>query len=292
MRIFKGLLSFLLAFFMTVASALAMENMEPVQIGDLEIYPIRDADTTMEANLLPDLAKFPEFKGVFANGPAPAVMQTYFLRSGDNRILIDAGWGQEAKIKGHTREGLKALNIQPEDITDILLTHLDTDHIGGLVENSKAVYPNATIWIAEPEAAAWQEGKVGKRSPESIARASDLLKIYGDHIKLFNYGTELLPGIKPIAAPGHTPGHTAYEIASKDQKLTVAGDLMHIHEVQLARPELSTVYDMDMEQAAKTRKSILQKSADEKTILAGMHFPMISPVLAREDGGYMMRTPR
>lgn len=264
----------------------------PLKIGILEVHKIHDADTTMEASLLPGLTEHPEFAGVFKRGPAPAVAQTFFFKSGSHNVLIDSGWGNELRIKGQTLATLKKIGISPDSITDILMTHLDMDHIGGLAENGKPVFPNATIWIAEPEANAWRQGKIVRRSEAAVKMAKDLWRAYGDHIKFFRYGDEILPGVKAVDATGHTPGHTAFDILSGNDKMTVAGDVLHIHQVQLQKPELSTTYDMDMEKAAETRSKLLDRATQEKSVFAGMHFPMASDVRARPDGGFMMREGR
>lgn len=268
----------------------AMDDTRHYSVGDLEIMAIHDADTTMEASLLPELAKYPQFAAVFEHGPAPAVSQTFFFNNGDHKVLIDAGWGTEAKIKGHTTEILRKSGIKPEEITDILLTHMDHDHIGGLLENGNPVYPNATLWIAKPEYDAWINRTITGRPASSIDLASKVAQAY--KVKNFNYGDEILPGIIPVNAAGHTPGHTAYDIKSGNDKMTVAGDIMHISQVQLAHPELSTVYDIDPAMAAAARERILQKAAEEKSLFGGMHFPMISDVRKVPDNGYVMKQPR
>ena len=122
--------------------------------------------------------------------------------------------------------------------------------------------------------------------------ARSLWKIYSGQIKLFKYGEEILPGITAVDARGHTPGHTAFDIVSGNEKMTIGGDVMHIYQVQLQKPQRSTIYDMDMKKAAETRTRLLQRASEEKSIFGGMHFPLVSPVLKRADGGFMMREPR
>ena len=70
-------------------------------------------------------------------------------------------------------------------------------------------------------------------------------------------------------AVGHTPGHTAFQLAS----LMIVGDLMHGYALQKDHPEISSNYDMDKEKAAESRKRILQYARDNKLLMAGMHLP-------------------
>ena len=296
-KIFYVINTFLfLSIFLHGASAMAQNivigDIEPVRIGDLEIFPIKDADVTMERSILPELDKYPTYNGAFSNGPLPAVDQVFLFQKDNHLVLIDSGWGEEGKIKGETLKTLQNNNIQPEQITDILLTHLDYDHIGGLLKNGEKVFPNANLWIAKPEYEAWKTGNLPKRSNENIKLANNMLNKYSDKIVLFDFDEEIFPGIRAINASGHTPGHTAFDITSGQDKLTVAGDLLHIWQVQLDIPELSSIYDNDPELAAKSRINLLNRAVEEKAIFSGMHFPLISPVIKKDNNGFLMRAPR
>lgn len=271
------------------AAAYAQDAATHYQIGDLDVMAMRDADMTMDKKLFPDLDKYPEFSGVFANGPVPAMLQTFYLKNGDRHALIDAGWGKELPVKGYSTDILRENGVKPEMITDILLTHLDHDHIGGLLENGKPVYPNAVLWVSKPEYEAWTNGNVS-RGPDSVDLARKALKAY--KVNQFDYGQEIMPGISSVDARGHTPGHTAFDIASGGEKMTIAGDIMHVGAIQLPRPDLSSVYDMDKSLAAESRERLLARAAEKKGLFAGMHFPMISDVRKGDGGGYLMKQPR
>lgn len=268
------------------------ERFMTIPVGDLNILSIRDADGTMESSLLPELYKYPELKGYFAHGPLPSVCNVYYFENGGHRVLVDSGWGSGQGVKGHAVEALAARGIEPASITDILLTHLDSDHIGGLTSGDEAVFPNATLHVSAPEWDAWQKGNVQRRTPDKIDRARKLAGIYRDRIKTFQFGAEVLPGVKAVNAIGHTPGHTAFDIVSGKDKLTIAGDLIHIAKVQLMRPELSSLYDMDMPEAARARQRLLEEAAKDGREFAGMHFDAVSPVKAIPSGGFAMREAR
>lgn len=265
---------------------------EPISLGNIKVYPIVDATTNAESSLLPELDNFPQFAQIFTHGPVTAVSRSFYITDGDRKILMDTGWGNELAVRGHTREVLEAHGISPASITDIVLTHLDADHIGGLVENGKPVYPDAVIWVAEPEARAWRDGRIQKRPQSFMDRVNGLWQAYPDKIKMFHFGDEILPGIFALDASGHTPGHTAYEIVDGRNKMLIAGDVMHLYQVQLQKPELSSKYDMDMAKAAQTRAKLLNRASEEKSIFAAMHVAPVSQVLKRQDGGFMMREPR
>lgn len=283
----------LLSALLSPVCAEELDAIESIPVGQLQVLAMTDARGQMEAALLPDLASYPEYAGIFANGPVPSINRVFYLQDGDKKILFDSGWGlEQQEKKGQLYKLLEVAGIAPASITDILLTHLDFDHIGGLVKDGKPVFPNAILWISQPEYEAWLAGNIQKRSQEKIKLAQTMAGIYKDKIRLFQFGQEILPGIKTIDASGHTPGHTAFEIVSGADRLIIGGDMMHIIQAQLPRPELSTIYDMDMNKAAETRKRLLKMAAENRAQLSGMHMEPISPVYPREDGGFMMRQPR
>jgi glyoxylase-like metal-dependent hydrolase (beta-lactamase superfamily II) len=104
----------------------------------------------------------------------------------------------------------------------------------------------------------------------------------------FSDGSTLAPGIRAVAANGHTPGHTAYAVESAGQKLLIWGDLVHAHAVQFAKPGVSIEFDVDQKQAIATRREIMQSVAESKTLVAGMHlpFPGLGHVRSEGKGSY------
>lgn len=269
-----------------------LRDIEPVSVGSLEIWPITDADIEMQSSLLPQLDQYPQFRDVFANGPLPSVTRVYYLPMNDRKILFDTGWGKDGKVQGRLSDILAENNVSPGEITDIIMTHLDIDHIGGLLNGDEAAFPNANLWISRPEFEAWTNNSVPGRSGKVMELNKRIAGKYKDKIHLFDYGEEIMPGITSLDASGHTPGHTAYEISSGENSLIIGGDLIHIWPVQLPAPNLSTLYDGDQARAAESRIRILDRAAAGRSIFAGMHLPMISPVMKREDGGFNMREPR
>lgn len=293
-----GLALFCLLFlcFSQSAQALANEGVKRLSVGDLEITLVTDRvfpmDEAAGKKLMPDLVKHPEYLPLFERVPIKGVCQVFFFRDGQHNVLVDSGWGQDMEQKGELLRILKTEGVQPGEITDIILTHMDFDHIGGLLHNGEAVFPNASLWISAPEYEAWKNGTISKRPDFALKLAREVIEAYKDRLRIFNFGEEILPGISAIDARGHTPGHTAYQIRSGNDALIIAGDLMHLAQVQLPLPELNSVYDMDATKAADSRKAILEQAVQSGSVLGGMHFPMLSKVLKNEQNGYLMREPR
>src|SRR5439155_8535354 len=128
---------------------------------------------------------------------------------------------------------LKAAGYQPEQIDEICITHMHGDHIGGLSSDGKAVFPNAIVRADQHDADYWLSEANAAKAPKEMAgffkMATASFKPYIDvgKFKPFDGDTPLVPGVKAVAAHGHTPGHSLYVVESKGQKLVLWGDLMH-----------------------------------------------------------------
>ena len=107
---------------------------------------------------------------------------------------------------------------------------------------------------------------------------------YLDRLELFA-GGKVAPGITAVPLPGHTPGHTGYRIASNGESLLVWGDIAHVPEVQIARPDVTVIYDVDPAEAKASRRRILAETATDRSLVAGMHlhFPGYAHVLRDGD---------
>ena len=269
------------------------------QFGDFEVTALSDGTLAIPAADLLTNAK----PGEVANRLAAAYQSTsvhtsvnaYLIKTSDNRlILVDAGTGQ---LFGPSLDkltaSLKRAGYEPEQINDILITHIHTDHVGGLMDGTRMVFPNAVLHVEKKEAAFWL-------SPENRAKAPDDSKKYFDQavekvqpyvdagkVKTFDGATELFPGIRSIPSPGHTPGHSFYAIESKGEKLVFWGDVVHVSAVQMPDPAVTIVFDVDPKTAAITRRKAFEDAAAGRYWVAGDHlsFPGIGH-LQKDSEGY------
>lgn len=270
-------------------SVVLPENMkqgyvQTIPVGEISVLGIVDSPHVFEAREIREFDKYPDARQAMPNGKFQAVVKTYLVKSGNKLVLVDSGWGIEQGRNGRTLEILEKQGIKPGDVTDVILTHMDIDHLGGLVRKSKAVYPNAKVHVSRPELAAWKAGNVSRSAPE-IAKDHEMLNAYGGRVVAFDFDEEILPGIKARSATGHTPGHTVYDVTSGNDGLTIVGDMLHVWPIQMRHPDISTIYDT-VPQAAEAREKTFARIAAENRKIAGMHFPQVGKLRKARQGGY------
>jgi len=162
------------------------------------------------------------------------------------------------------------LAYSPENVDAVLITHLHGDHFGSLQKDGAAVFTKAKVYLSAKELEYFTKTNVNQGAKAALAP-------YGSKVSTFEPGElgkklkEILPGISPISAYGHTPGHTIFLIENKKDKLLIIGDLLHIALVQFPLPEISASYDMDQKGAAAVRRQVLDYAAKNKIPVAGMH---------------------
>ncbi len=220
----------------------------------------------------------------------------FLVNTGKQLILVDAGagtwWGGGAL--GRLAGSLLSAGCSPEEVDIVLVTHLHSDHVGGLTtQDGKRVFPNADVYVAKAESDFWLSPEIAAKAPKDAQpffRSAQA--IAAPYIKAGKWHT--LSGSEPVGdgmqllpLPGHTPGHTGYEFSSKGQKILFWGDIIHAQRVQLQHPEVTATFDIDQNAAAVTRLQLLPRLAREHVLIAGPHMPFPAlGSLRREGNGY------
>ena len=196
-----------------------------------------------------------------ANAPTDRItlsVNSLLVRTGHRVLLIDTGIGAKALIASLGEAG-----VSPKAVTDVLITHSHGDHIGGLLdENGHLAFPKATIRMSSAEWA-WMQ----KNGPAEVVKAISA------HVRTFEPGAQIAPGVTSIALGGHTPGHCGYEIASGDSRLLDIGDVAHSSIVSLEKPEWTVQFDGDSTLAKTTRRAMLTRLAKDQELVYAPHFP-------------------
>lgn len=194
-----------------------------------------------------------------------ASVSTFLVKVDGKYILFDAGLGA---FGGQLMNRLAALGVNPDSIGLVYLTHFHVDHISGLVAkdetgNDTKAFKNAAVYAGKVEYDAWMND-IPKNDLQK-----NIMALYKDSLHLFAFGDTLPHGVLAMDAIGHTPGHTAFQLAN----LLIVGDLMHGYALQKDHPEINSNYDMDKPKSAESRKRIMQYARDNKLLMAGMHLP-------------------
>jgi len=266
------------------------ENIFVYKVGSCEVTLLVENRGQRDSAII--LADKSVVQKYIPEGTSPAQTNIFLVKTSKNTILIDTGFGTTLF------ENLKSLKIEPANIDTIFITHMHGDHISGLQKDGKALFPNATVYCSEQEKNYWTDSKMMAAATEArqnnFKLAQNALAVYGNKVKTFNPSElnsklkEFLPGITPIAAFGHTPGHTLYLVSSGKESLLITGDLINVMEIQIPAPDIATVYDTDPKAASETRKKVLEYATKNKIPIAGMHllYPSIGALEKQSDGGY------
>lgn len=235
----------------------------------------------------------------FQKSPLETSVNAFLINTGSKLVLIDTGAaGLFGPTLGKVLANLRAAGYQPEQVDAVVITHMHPDHVGGLMNGDKPVFPNATVHADQRDADFWLSQENLDKAPADSkgffqgAMASVNPYVKAGKFKPFDGDTELVPGVRAQAARGHTPGHTVYTVESNGQKMVLWGDLMHVGAVQFAEPSVTIAFDTDAKAAAAQRKKVFAAAAEAGHWVAGSHlaFPGIGHL--RKDGkGYYTFVP-
>ena len=247
-----------------------------MQIGEVEIQGLSDGilKTSLDLVLGMDRAQAEQLVGGTKDGSLFIPVNNFLIQRDGKIILIDAGAGNTMQpTLGKLPDNLRAAGIEPAAVTHIIMTHLHPDHANGLVDDAgKPHYPNAEIIVQESEANFWLQP--GEGSPDRIkanrARTQINLASYFDRLRRVRDGEEAL-GFTPMLAPGHTPGHTCWTLSSGGDRFMALGDVAHLSAIQISHPDAALTYDLDKDQAIRSRKRILDMAATDRIAIAGAH---------------------
>jgi glyoxylase-like metal-dependent hydrolase (beta-lactamase superfamily II) len=266
-----------------------------LKVGEIEVMVVSDGVLLLPGAMLGQNVD-PAVRGAWLedNFLPPDVLEwalnVVVVRSGDRTILIDAGLGADPDLNlpraGRLIQRLEAAGIDLPSVTDVVLTHLHMDHIGGLLADGvrERLRPDLRVHLAAAEAEFWTSPDFSRVSmppgfPDALRRtAKRFLKEYGSQLRAFEKEYEVAPGLLVHRTGGHTPGHSVVRLASRGDRLTFAGDA--IFQVGFEHPDWYNGFEHDPEEAARVRVSLLRELATNRESLVATHlsFPSVCHV--------------
>jgi glyoxylase-like metal-dependent hydrolase (beta-lactamase superfamily II) len=268
-----------------------------VMLGDFEVTALSDGTVALPVDtLLTNTTAAKSTKALarsFLKAPVDTSVNGYLINTGTQLILIDSGAaGLFGPTLGNLTTNLKAAGYQPDQVDEIYITHMHADHVGGLMNGDKLAFPNAIVRADQHDADYWLSQANLDKAPADAkgffqgAMASLNPYVAAGKFKAFDGDTELAPGIRAMAAHGHTPGHSTYRVESKGQTLVLWGDLMHVAAVQFGDPSVTIAFDTDSKNAAIQRKRAYADAAKEGYLVGSAHvsFPGLGHLRAEGKG--------
>lgn len=262
-----------------------------LRIGEIDVLVVSDGVLPLPTTMLAHNAA-PADRAAWLNGmflPPDAfdwALNAVMVRSGDKTILIDAGLGSDPDLHlpraGQLIKRLEAAGIDLASVTDLVLTHMHMDHVGGLLVDGvkERLRKDLRIHVAAAEVTFWEAPDFSRVSmppgfPDALrATAKQFVKEYGAQLRQFDEGHEVAPGVVVRRTGGHTPGHSVVRVASGGDALTFAGDA--VFAVGFDQPEWHNGFEHDPEEAARVRIRLLRELAKTGELLVATHMPFPS----------------
>jgi glyoxylase-like metal-dependent hydrolase (beta-lactamase superfamily II) len=241
-----------------------------MRIGDLHVDAVYDGvgffDPTRYPGTTADMwALHQQFLN--PQGKVEMALGGFLVRGAADRVtLVDLGFGTSQSAifaGGKLLESLAALGVRPEDITDVVLTHLHFDHVGWASCEGKSVFPNATYRCSSADL----EHFVGRDE-----RVTNMLSPVRAQLRTWDASGPIVPGVDAMLAAGHTPGSTIIVLSSGTARGLLLGDVVHCP-VELIDDEWSGLADVDPALARRTRNALAREIEGTDTPVAAAHFP-------------------
>src|SRR4051812_11898419 len=278
------------------------QSFRKYQIGDAEIFslvdgtPDRPLGGSMVRNATEDAFKSALRVAGLADDRVPLTFNVMAVKLRNQLVLIDSGTGNHpvyGQGNGRLLESMAAAGPDPKAVKTILVSHLHGDHIYGLMSATNAqVFPNAEILIPASELAFWTRPDVASMdfgpTRKGLAQRIQTTVATWKNVRPFEGEPELLPGVRAIEAPGHSPGMVAHLVSSGGKQFLVAADVVNLSPHIQTNPEWQLAIDQDPQMAVQTRKKIFDRAVADKLTISGTHWLMPNVgTLSKDRNGYV-----
>ncbi|MEO8018352.1 MAG: MBL fold metallo-hydrolase [Pseudomonadota bacterium] len=258
-------------------------NAKSFMIGELSAVALRDG-----------YLEFPNDNKIFGVGHTPEEVNALLAPAGlptdklqlslqpllvtmkDHVLLFDTGAGGSfGPTSGHIADGFTEAGVDPKNVTDIFISHVHGDHVGGLVNADGALnFPNATIHISKPEWKFLTTVSMDIAKQLGLGNRDAMVAAMKPKVDAFAPGSQIVQGtVKAVDIKGHTPGHSGYLITSGPESLLYVGDSVHHYVISVQKPDWPMAFDSDQTIGAKSRAALIADSAAKGQRIFAVHFP-------------------
>jgi glyoxylase-like metal-dependent hydrolase (beta-lactamase superfamily II) len=221
--------------------------------------------------------------GIFYGPYNPIVVNT-----GAKLVVMDTGTGEAALAAtkgatGYFMANLVAAGIDRNDVDAVVISHYHGDHINGLLRPDGALaFPNAEVLVPAREHAYWtDEAERGRAQTQRIRENFDNVRRVLNpevmkRLRTYEADHDVIPGLRAVSTPGHTPGHVSHVLSSGAASVFVQADVTHAPFLFARHPGWHSFYDHDAEMAEATRRRVYDMLAAERMTVQGFHYPFPS----------------
>ncbi len=256
------------------------ENAYPFRVGNHDCMALRDSAEPVDVReLIPDVDDSIVAEAFARRGWSTATISFDFLglfvRCGTEQIVVDPGWGPcTDRLESRFDANLRATGVKPEDVTLVILTHLDLDHAGGVLDaRGDLAFPHARHVMAEEALTGYTSDRIqAVLAPSDAAAYRRMASLLCGRTLLTLGETEIVPGVRSIPAPGHRLGHMAVEFISRGKTLLHLADTV-LHPIVVEHPDWRTGYDSVQETIRATRRRLFERAAASRALVFFSHAP-------------------
>jgi glyoxylase-like metal-dependent hydrolase (beta-lactamase superfamily II) len=259
-----------------------MSRISTTAVGTVNVTTLRDGERTLPPEALKNLSD-EDIQKINSDENQSFTFTNFnacVIQNGKQNLLVDTGCGSLfGPTCGFILDALDELGLAPDNITDIFITHLHPDHIGGCIdEDGSAVFKNANFKILEEEYSFWTAKEFGSdeingRDWSSLAK--NVVSTYDAQLEVLTSNKDIISGVSTVPLPGHTPGHAGFRVDDGNQSMFHMGDILHVPNLQLKDPNISTLFDVDPESALNSRKYALDMASSDNLLCTSGH--MVEP---------------